>query len=55
MPEVEMTSIARETGRAPALREVAERVVERFGPVFDRRLEPEALAPPALPVAAREA
>jgi lipoyl(octanoyl) transferase len=55
MPEVEMTSIARETGRSPALREVAERVVERFGPVFDRRLEPEALALPALPVAAREA
>ena len=38
MPQVEMTSIARETGAAPSLGEVAERVVARFAPVFGREL-----------------
>jgi lipoyl(octanoyl) transferase len=44
MPEVEMTSIARETGARPALEEVAARVREHFGAVFDREL----FADPAL-------
>ena len=42
LPEVEMTSIARETGAAPALEEVAARVVPHFARIFGRRLEPDA-------------
>ena len=38
MPSVEMTSIARESGGAPALEEVAARVREHFGAVFERDL-----------------
>ena len=38
MPEVEMTSIARESGAAPPLEEVAARVREHFGAVFGREL-----------------
>jgi lipoyl(octanoyl) transferase len=36
MPDIELTSIRRETGRAPALTELAERVVARFAEVFGR-------------------
>ncbi|MEO7795289.1 MAG: lipoyl(octanoyl) transferase LipB [Thermoanaerobaculia bacterium] len=38
MPEVEMTSIARESGRSPTLEAVAERVREHFSEVFEREL-----------------
>ncbi len=38
MPSVEMTSIARECGASPALEEVAARVREHFGAVFERDL-----------------
>lgn len=38
LPDVTMTSIARETGRAPRLAELAGSVVERFGERFDRRM-----------------
>lgn len=38
MPDVEMTSIARETGAEPALESVAARVLDHFGAVFDREL-----------------
>jgi lipoyl(octanoyl) transferase len=41
LPEVEMTSIARETGAAPELREVGARLVPHFARVFGRRLEEE--------------
>ena len=45
MPEVEMTSIARESGAVPTLLAVAERVREHFGAVFERDLvEDPALA-----------
>lgn len=39
MPTVEMTSIARERGASPALEDVAARVREHFGAVFERELE----------------
>lgn len=39
MPEIEMTSIARETGVQPTLEEVAARVREHFGAVFARQLD----------------
>lgn len=39
MPEIEMTSIARETGVQPALEEVAARVREHFCAVFARQLD----------------
>jgi lipoyl(octanoyl) transferase len=39
MPEVEMTSIARESGAAPPLEEVAARVRGHFGTVFERELQ----------------
>ena len=38
LPDVVMTSIAREIGRAPALPEIAGRVVEHFADRFGRRL-----------------
>jgi lipoyl(octanoyl) transferase len=38
MPEVEMTSIERETGAAPGLEEVAERYLRHFAAVFEREL-----------------
>lgn len=38
MPSVEMTSIVRESGRSPTLEEVAARVREHFGAVFERDL-----------------
>ncbi len=38
MPEVEMTSIARESGRKPSLEAVAARVREHFGAIFGRQL-----------------
>jgi lipoate-protein ligase B len=38
LPGVEMTSIARESGRSPALEEVGARVVSHFAEVFGRRL-----------------
>ena len=38
MPEVEMTSIARETGRTPELEAVAKIWVDRFAERFDREL-----------------
>ncbi len=45
MPEVEMTSIASETGVSPALEEVAARLREHFCVVFERQLaSDEALA-----------
>lgn len=51
LPEVEMTSIERETGRAVALEELAERLVPIFAEVFERDAVPDPeLAPPA-PVA----
>ena len=43
MPEVEMTSIARESGAEPALEEVAARVREHFGAVFERELVGDAI------------
>jgi lipoyl(octanoyl) transferase len=49
LPEVEMTSIERETGAAPPLDEVAARVVPVFARLFGRELVPE---PAALAVAA---
>jgi lipoyl(octanoyl) transferase len=39
MPEIEMTSMARETGVQPKLEEVAERVREHFCAVFARQLD----------------
>ena len=45
MPEVEMTSIARESGAHPTLPEVGGRVREHFGAIFERELlEDPALA-----------
>jgi len=38
LPAVDMTSMARELGRAPGLEAVAARVVEEFGAVFGRQL-----------------
>ncbi len=38
LPDVEMTSIGRESGRTPGLREVAARVVVHFAAVFGRDL-----------------
>ena len=46
LPDVEMCSIESETGRRPALEEVAEVCVERFAEVFDRRIAPLAEAIP---------
>ena len=42
MPEIEMTSIAHETGVSPTLEEVAARVREHFGAVFARQLDADA-------------
>ncbi len=42
MPGIEMTSIARETGKAPALADVAERVVVHFAGRFERDLRGDA-------------
>lgn len=42
MPEIEMTSIARETGVEPELEEVAARLREHFGAVFARQLDADA-------------
>lgn len=42
MPEIEMTSIAHETGVSPSLEEVAARVREHFGAVFARQLDADA-------------
>lgn len=38
MPEVEMTSIARESGAGPTLEEVAARLLDHFSAVFEREL-----------------
>ena len=54
MPDVRMTSIALETGQAPALATVAERFVERFAARFGREMayenapEIEPAAPPVV-------
>lgn len=50
LPDVTMTSIARETGRAPGLVELAGRVVERFAERFGRRLvaEPAIASAPSI-------
>ncbi len=42
MPEIEMTSIAHETGVSPTLEEVAARVREHFCAVFARQLDADA-------------
>lgn len=42
LDDVQMTSVAAETGRAPVASEVARRVVEHFGTVYGRRMEPVA-------------
>ncbi len=44
LSRVEMTSIRREAGRAPSLRDLAESLAVHFGEIFDRRLSwlPEA-------------
>lgn len=42
MPEIEMTSIAHETGVSPPLEEVAARVREHFSAVFARQLDADA-------------
>jgi lipoyl(octanoyl) transferase len=48
LPEVEMTSMARETGAPVPLEAVGERVVAHFGAVFERQLvRDETLAMPA--------
>jgi lipoyl(octanoyl) transferase len=49
MPQVEMTSIERETGAAPGLEEVAGRYLRHFAAVFEREL----VADPELPGAGR--
>jgi len=42
LPEVDMTSIARETGVAPALKVVGERVVAHFAAIFEREVVADA-------------
>jgi len=39
LDDVQMTSVAAETGRAPSVAEVAEGLAEHFGAVYDRRME----------------
>ena len=53
LPDVEMTSIARESGRSPTLEEVGARVVNHFAEVFARRLAHDPELRPAPVEAAR--
>lgn len=47
IPQVRMTSVERETGRAPAWETATQRAAARFAETFG--LDPQPLAPEALP------